>query len=121
MAVAAAPRSLRSGSLSSGEDSYSEEEDSGMGRMKSYVSQVKNQKSCNNVLQISFYHPNRHLLVLRENHHHLVQEGLPHLTTHPLVGRGLDTRRTCPLDVGAGGDIDKPPHLLRTQVGKMVK
>ena len=39
MAVAAAPRHLRSGSLSSGEDSYSEEENSG--RMKSYVSQVK--------------------------------------------------------------------------------
>ena len=38
MAVAAAPRHLRTGSLSSGEDSYSDREDSG--RMKSYVSQV---------------------------------------------------------------------------------
>ena len=53
MAVAAAPRSLRSGSLSSGEDSYSEEEDSGAGRMKSYVSQVKNQKLCDYVLKLS--------------------------------------------------------------------
>ena len=43
MAVAAAPRRLRSGSLSGEEDSYSEDEDSG--RMKSFVSQVKKSKN----------------------------------------------------------------------------
>ena len=122
MAVAAAPRRLRSGSLSSGEDSYSEEENSG--RMKSYVSQVKKSNSANNFLDRLelFFVTNivlsRHLLVphlLRESHHHLVQEGLPRLPTHPLVERNL-VMRGYPLSVG-GADDDRP-HLLKTRVRK---